>query len=360
MKTPEYFPTKYWHKLEDGRVQCDVCPQYCKLKEGQRGLCFVRMRKNDEIVLTTYGRSSGFCIDPVEKKPLYHFLPGTPILSFGTAGCNLGCKFCQNWDISKSREFDTLADEAMPEKLAEVAEQYHCKSIAYTYNDPIVFMEYAIDTAKACHKKGIKSVAVTNGFMCEKSREEFYQYMDAANVDLKGFSEEFYKKITNSRLQPVLDTLEYIKHHTKTWLEITTLLIPGLNDSEKEIEKSTSWILDHLGNDVPLHFTAFFPAYKMTNISPTPIETLQRARDIALNKGLLYVYTGNVIDIPGSTTYCRHCHKAIIERSGFTILNYQLTDNGHCKFCHTLCDGVFEGPAGNWGSKRLPIYLKEE
>ncbi|MCC6272247.1 MAG: AmmeMemoRadiSam system radical SAM enzyme, partial [Deltaproteobacteria bacterium] len=212
-------PTKYWHKLEDGRIQCDTCPRFCRLHEGQRGLCFVRMRQDDQIVLTTYGRSSGYCIDPIEKKPLNHFLPGTPVLSFGTAGCNLGCRFCQNWDISKSREIDTLSDEASPELIARVAEELGCKSVAFTYNDPVIFMEYAIDVAQACRERGIKAVAVTAGEICPEPREEFYRYMDAANVDLKAFNDRFYEKICSGKLQPVLDTLKYLKHETKVWFE---------------------------------------------------------------------------------------------------------------------------------------------
>ena len=261
-------PTKYWHQLEDGRIQCDTCPRFCRLKEGQRGLCFVRMRQDDQIMLTTYGRSSGYCIDPIEKKPLNHFLPGTPVLSFGTAGCNLGCRFCQNWDISKSREIDTLSDEASPELIARVAQELDCKSVAFTYNDPVIFMEYAIDVAQACHERGIKAVAVTAGEICPEPREEFYRFMDAANVDLKGFTEHFYEKICSGKLQPVLDTLNYLKHETKVWFEITTLLIPGLNDSEREIEEMTQWIHENLGPDVPLHFTAFHPDYRMMDLPP--------------------------------------------------------------------------------------------
>jgi pyruvate formate lyase activating enzyme len=204
--------THYWHRLPDGRIQCDVCPRACKLREGQRGLCFVRTCENEQIVLTTYGRSSGYCIDPIEKKPLNHFLPGSSVLSFGTAGCNLACKFCQNWDISKSREIDTLADEASPEKIARIAKELGCNSVAFTYNDPVVFMEYAIDVAKACHELGLYSVAVTAGYICSEPRLEFYRYMDAANVDLKAFTEDFYYKLTGAHLAPVLDTIEYFNN----------------------------------------------------------------------------------------------------------------------------------------------------
>jgi pyruvate formate lyase activating enzyme len=351
------FPAKYWHTIDDERIQCDLCPHHCKLREDQQGLCFVRARKNNQIVLTTYGKSSGFCVDPIEKKPLNHFLPGTSVFSFGTAGCNLACKFCQNWDISKSRENQTLADQAMPKTIAETAKKLNCKSVAFTYNEPIIFMEYAIDVAKECHKLGLKTVAVTNGFICDEPRKEFFSHIDAANVDLKAFTEQFYQKITGSSLQPVLDTLIYLKHHTNVWLEITNLIIPQENDSPEEINAMTKWIVKNLGPDVPIHFTAFFPAWKMLDHPSTPLETLTRAREIALKNGIRYAYTGNVHDIEGSSTYCHNCHNLLIERNGYNITKYKLTDDGHCCFCNTKCAGVFEGSPGTWGSKRQPIHL---
>src|SRR3989344_3751203 len=294
-------PTRYWHALGDGRVQCDVCPRYCKLREGQRGLCFVRGNQDGKIVLTTWGRSSVYCVDPIEKKPLNHFLPGTPVLSFGTGGCNLACKFCQNWDISKSREWDRLTDQATPETIARAARELGCRSVAYTYNDPVIFMEYAMDVARACREQGIRSVAVTAGYMCAEPRREFYQYMDAANVDLKAFTEEFYWKVTGAHLAPVPDTLEYLKRETKVWFEVTTLLIPGHNDSDKEIEEMTQWAVERLGPDVPWHFTAFHPDWKMPNVPPTPPASVSRARDIAMKNGQRYVYTGNVHDEAGGS-----------------------------------------------------------
>ena len=290
-------PTRYWHVLEDGRVQCDLCPRACKLNEGQRGMCFVRMREGDQVVLTTYGRSSGFCVDPIEKKPLNHFLPGTPVLSFGTAGCNLACRFCQNWDISKSREFHTLADQASPETIARAARELGCRSVAFTYNDPVIFMEYAIDVAQACHEVGIKTVAVTAGYICAEPREAFYAHMDAANIDLKAFTEDFYRKITVSALQPVLDTLKYVRHETDVWFELTNLLIPGHNDSDAELEEMTQWVVEELGPDVPMHFSAFHPDYKMRDVPHTPPSTLSRARAIARKNGVRYAYTGNVYDL---------------------------------------------------------------
>ena len=270
---PDHFPTQYWHSLTDHRIQCDVCPRACKLHEGQEGLCYVRANHGGRVVLTTYGRSSGYCVDPIEKKPLNHFLPGTPVLSFGTAGCNLACKFCQNWDISKSREAHTLAERATPEDIAKLAQALDCRSVAYTYNDPVIFMEYAMDTASACHELGIRSVAVSAGYMCEAPREEFYAHMDAANIDLKAFTERFYWRVTGAHLEPVLDTLRYLKHDTDVWLELTTLLIPGENDSDQELQAMTQWVVEQLGPDVPMHFTAFHPDWKMLDRSPTPTST---------------------------------------------------------------------------------------
>ncbi len=353
----EYFPTRYWHKIADGRVQCDVCPRACKLREGQQGLCFVRACKDGEIVLTTYGRSSGFCVDPIEKKPLNHFLPGTPVLSFGTAGCNLACKFCQNWDMSKSREMDTLADAASPEDLARAAERLGCKSVAFTYNDPVIFLEYAIDTAQACRERGIRSVAVTAGYICEEPRLEFYRYMDAANVDLKAFTERFYHKVTGAHLQPVLETLEYLKHETEVWFEITNLVIPGENDSDREFEEMTQWIFEALGPDVPLHFTAFHPDWKMLNTPPTPSATLTRAREIGRKNGLRYVYTGNVHDPSGGTTGCHSCGVPLVVRDWYVLKAWHLSDVGRCEVCGTACAGVFDGAPGRWGARRMPVRL---
>lgn len=352
-------PTQYWHRLDDGRVQCDTCPRFCRLNEGQRGLCFVRMREADQIVLTTYGRSSGYCIDPIEKKPLNHFLPGTPVLSFGTAGCNLGCRFCQNWDISKSREIDTLSDEASPELIARAAEALGCRSVAFTYNDPVIFLEYAVDVAQACHERGIQAVAVTAGEICPEPRRDFYRHMDAANVDLKGFTEEFYSKVCSAKLEPVLETLKYLKHETKVWFEITTLLIPGLNDSDKELEEETQWIRENLGPDVPLHFTAFHPDYKMIDRPPTPPATLTRARSIGLKNGLHYVYTGNVHDGDGGSTYCGSCGKLLIGRDWYVLKAWNLDEHGCCQYCSAPLPGVFESRAGTWGAKRVPVRLKD-
>jgi pyruvate formate lyase activating enzyme len=350
-------PTRYWHRLDDGRVQCDVCPRACKLHEGQRGMCFVRAREHDAIVLTTYGRSSGFCVDPIEKKPLNHFLPGTPILSFGTAGCNLACRFCQNWDISKSRETDTLADAASPERIAEAAAAYRSRSVAFTYNDPVIFHEYAIDVAQACHERGIRSVAVTAGYQCSEPRAEFYRHMDAANVDLKGFREEFYHELCAGHLEPVLDTLRYLKHETDVWFEITTLLIPDQNDSDTELDALTGWVVSELGPDVPVHFTAFHPDWKMLDVPPTPATTLKRARRIGLANGLRHVYTGNVRDLEGGTTFCHQCGGRLIVRDGYTLRQWHLTADGACPDCGARVSGVFEAEPGSWGTRRQPVRL---
>jgi pyruvate formate lyase activating enzyme len=352
-------PTRYWHRLDDGRVQCDLCPRYCKLREGQRGFCFVRAREEDQIVLTTYGRSSGFCVDPIEKKPLYHYLPGTPVLSFGTAGCNLGCKFCQNWDISKSREIDTLADAATPEAIATAASRLKCRSVAFTYNDPVIFHEYAIDVAKACRERGIKTVAVTAGEVCAEPRAEFYQFMDAANVDLKAFSERFYREVCAGSLRPVLETLQYLKHETSVWFELTNLLIPGENDSDAEIDAMTRWIVESLGPDVPLHFSAFHPDHRMLDRPPTPPATLRRARQIALANGVRYAYVGNVHDHEADSTYCHHCGEMLIGRDWYELKAWNLAAGGDCPNCRTRCTGVFEGKPGAWGRRRQPVRLAE-
>ncbi len=353
-------PARYWHQLEDGRIQCDLCPRDCKLHDGQRGACFVRARAGDELVLTTYGRSSGFCVDPIEKKPLNHFLPGSTVLSFGTAGCNLACKFCQNWDISKTRDFDRLADQASPEAIAQTAQALGCRSVAFTYNDPVIFAEYAMDVADACHARGIRTVAVTAGYMREAPRRDFYAKMDAANVDLKAFTDAFYFKLTGARLAPVLDTLRYIRHETSTWLEITTLLIPGHNDSPEEIAALSRWIARELGPDVPLHFTAFHPDFKMTGVAPTPPETLRQARQSALEVGLLHVYTGNVHDEEGGTTRCPSCSSPLVVRDWHEIRRYELTPAGACPRCQTTLAGRFGKFENRTGIRRFPVKVQGE
>jgi pyruvate formate lyase activating enzyme len=353
--TESNYPGRWWHRLPDGRLECRLCPRFCKLNEGQRGFCFVRKRSDDQIVLTTYGRSSGFCIDPIEKKPLNHFLPGTSVLSFGTAGCNLGCRFCQNWDISKAREWDKLADAASPEDIAREARRLGCRSVAFTYNDPVIFAEYAIDVAQACREHGIRTVAVTAGYITPEARTDFYQHMDAANVDLKAFSDDFYHRLCFASLAPVLETLKFLKE-TDVWFEVTTLLIPDENDSDAEIHRAAEWFAGNLGPNVPWHFTAFHPDFKMLNKPRTPPNTLNRAREIALSKGLHYVYTGNVHDTDGSSTWCPGCGQLLIERDWYELGEWNLAGN-RCGYCGADIPGHFECRPGSWGATRRAVRL---
>ncbi|MCZ7652357.1 MAG: AmmeMemoRadiSam system radical SAM enzyme [Thermoanaerobaculia bacterium] len=350
-------PTRYWHRLDDGRVQCDLCPRFCRLREGQRGLCFVRGALGGAVVLATYGRSSGFCVDPIEKKPLNHFYPGSAVLSFGTAGCNLACRFCQNWDISKSRDTDRLADEASPEAIAAAAAELGCRSVAFTYNDPVVFHEYALDVARACHARGILTVAVTAGAICPAPRAELFAEMDAANVDLKAFTERFYREVCGGELAPVLDTLVYLRRETDVWLEITNLLIPGLNDSPAELDAMTRWIVAELGPDVPVHFTAFHPDWKLTDRPPTPRRTLTMAREIARRNGVRHAYTGNVDDEDGGATRCAGCGALLVGRRGYSLTAWGLDRAGRCAACGAPCPGRFDPVPGSWGARRLPVRL---
>lgn len=350
---PTFPATKWWHP-EGDRIVCDLCPRECRLGEGQRGFCFVRKNEGGEMQLTTYGKSTGFCIDPIEKKPLNHFLPGTPVLSFGTAGCNLGCKFCQNWDISKSRELEALQSDASPSGIAQAALRHGARSVAFTYNDPVIFLEYARDTALACLDVGIEPVVVTAGYVNPLARADLFGPMRAANVDLKAFTEEFYNKITAGHLAPVLDTLRYLVHETEVWTEVTTLLIPGLNDSDDELHQMCAWIAANLGPQVSLHFSAFHPDHKMRDVAATPAQTLSRARAIGLQEGLHYVYTGNVHDAEGDTTFCPGCRAPVIERDWYQLLSYRIVDGG-CAACGQPIAGHFEAQPGTWGRRRLPI-----
>ncbi|HND53491.1 MAG TPA: AmmeMemoRadiSam system radical SAM enzyme, partial [Pirellulaceae bacterium] len=353
-------PGGWWHDdPEHGRIVCDLCPRECHLKDGDRGFCFVRQNVGGEMLLTTYGRSTGFCIDPIEKKPLNHFYPGTSVLSFGTAGCNLGCKFCQNWDISKSREVERLSELAWPEAIAEAARHFDCRSVAYTYNDPVIWAEYAIDAARACRAVGVKNVAVTAGYISEVARAAFYEFMDAANVDLKGFTEEFYYKVTYSHLQPVLDTLAWLHQETDVWLEITNLIIPQTNDSMDDIRRMCDWILAACGDETPVHFTAFHPDFRMRDLPNTPHATLLEAYELARRVGLKHVYTGNVDDVAHQSTYCPHCRALLIERNWYALGAYQLTgENGdRCGKCGGAVAGRFDKSPGSWGRRRLPVQI---
>jgi pyruvate formate lyase activating enzyme len=351
------YSANYWHLLEDGRLQCDLCPRHCRLRDGQRAFCFVRAREGDELVLSTYGRSTGFCIDPIEKKPLNHFLPGTPVLSFGTAGCNLGCKFCQNWDISKAKEVARLSEHASAEAIALAASRSGCRSVAFTYNDPVIWAEYAMDVARACHQLGVKTVAVTAAYITEQARGDFFGQMDAANIDLKAFTEQFYKSLCFAALKPILDTLKWLKEETDVWFEITTLLIPGQNDSRDEIQRLSAWIAENLGTDIPLHFSAFHPDYKMRDLPRTPAQTLTNARAIAMAEGIKYVYSGNVHDKEGDATRCPSCRTVLIQRDWYELLKWQLKA-GACSNCGTSIAGVFEAKPGTWGAKRQPVRIR--
>jgi AmmeMemoRadiSam system radical SAM enzyme/AmmeMemoRadiSam system protein B/uncharacterized protein (TIGR00296 family) len=351
-----HHPGQWWHADGD-RIVCDLCPRECSLNDGARGFCFVRQNIGGRMALTTYGRSTGFCIDPIEKKPLNHFYPGTSVLSFGTAGCNLGCRFCQNWDISKSREVERLSSQAFPEDIARAALSLECRSVAFTYNDPIIWAEYAIDTARACRAMGIRSVAVTAGYITEEAREPFFSQMDAANVDLKAFTEEFYHKITASHLQPVLDTLRWLKHETDVWLEITNLIIPDANDSADELKQMCEWLIEAVGAEVPVHFSGFHPDYRMMDRGDTPAETLNMAREIAIAAGLQYVYTGNVNDHERQSTFCPNCKTIVIERDRYSLGVYNL-DGSRCRNCAHKISGHFDAAPGTWGARRLPVDMR--
>ncbi len=357
MVSPGVVRGRWWHRTERGRIQCDLCPRFCKLKEGQRGFCFVRQADADGVLLTSYGRASGFCVDPIAKKPLNHFLPGSSVLSFGTAGCNLGCRFCQNWDISKAREMEKLADWAPAEAVARAAKQAGSRSIAFTYNDPVIFAEYAIDCAKAAHDEGLKTVVVSAGYITPEARGDFYENIDAANIDLKGFTEHFYRKLCFAELGPVLDTLRWLKHETNVWLEVTTLLIPGQNDSEEEVARLCEWLADNLGPDVPLHLSAFHPDFEMRDIPATPPATLARARQQARAAGLRHVYTGNVHDPAGQSTYCHACGEVLVERDWYTLGKYAIDEQGRCRSCRTPLAGVFDSAPGTWGPRRHRLHI---
>jgi pyruvate formate lyase activating enzyme len=352
-----YVRGRWHHALPDGRIQCDLCPRYCKLQDGQRAFCFVRQRAGDDIYLTSYGKATGFCIDPIEKKPLNHFYPGSSVLSFGTAGCNLGCRFCQNWDISKAREIERLSDAATPDQVADAALAAGCRSVAFTYNDPVIFAEYAVDTAKACRERGIKAVAVTAGYIAPDARKDFYAWMDAANVDLKAFTERFYEKLCYAALGPVLDTLRFLKHETEVWFEVTTLLIPGQNDSPEEVDRLCAWFVENLGPDVPLHFTAFHPDFKMLEVARTPGEICKRARDQAKAHGLRHVYSGNIHDASGQSTYCSGCSQLLIQRDWYELGAYRLK-GAACENCGTSLPGRFGNKRSEpWGRRRLRVAI---
>lgn len=332
---------KWWTLREDGRIRCDLCPRACTLRDGQRGFCYTRMAQGQKMVLDTYGRCSGLGLDPIEKKPLYQFLPGSQVLSFGTAGCNLNCRFCQNWDISKARENDRSTTAVSPGEIADLAVHYGAQSVAFTYNDPTIFAEYAIDTARTCHAEKLRTVAVSAGYICAEPRREMYAEMDGANLDLKGFTEDFYWHLTGAHLHDVLETIAYVCNETECWVELTTLLIPGHNDSDAEIRNLSKWIVENVGPDVPLHFSAFHPDWKMRDVPRTPASTLQRAREIARGEGIRFVYIGNIRDREGGTTFCPGCGDSLIVRDWFDVCENTVGESGQCPRCATVLPGVW-------------------
>ena len=327
-----------YQKIINDKIQCEICPRYCKLGINQRGFCYVRKNNGNGIELETFGYNTGLAVDPIEKKPLYHFYPNTKALSFGTLGCNMGCLFCQNWQTTKVKYPVENCEKINPDEIVKIAKEYNCKSVAFTYNDPIVFYEYAIETAKLCRQEGIKTVAVTAGYINPKPREEFFSLMDAANIDLKGFSEKFYNKNCMAHLFPVLDTIKYVYNKTDCFVELTTLIIEGEND--KYINEECEWILNNLSDAVPLHFSAFTPRYKFKNKQQTSFNTLLSAYQTAKKAGLKHVYTGNISTIETSTTYCKHCKSPLLVRNGYSLIENNI-ENGCCKFCKTKIEGIF-------------------
>ena len=336
-------PARWWQREDDGRLLCTLCPRLCRLGDGQAGFCYIRQNRGGELVSLGYGRPTGFAVDPIEKKPLHHFLPGTGVLSFGTAGCNLGCKFCQNWSISKAKLDELQSRHTAPSEVVDLAISEGCPSIAYTYNDPVIFGEFVVDVSRNAHERGVRNVMVTAGYVMPEARAEIFRQIDAVNVDLKGFSEAFYRKTTLSHLEPVLDTLRWLGNETDIWLEVTTLVIPSLNDSADELQREFDWLLENLGPDVPLHLTAFHPDYRMRSLPRTPLETLQGAWEIARAAGLRYVYLGNVFHRDAQTTRCAECGAILIERDWHRVENVHptLLADGRCHSCRALIPGVW-------------------
>jgi pyruvate formate lyase activating enzyme len=330
---------RWWETMPDGRLHCYLCPRHCHIGEGQTGFCFIRKNEGGRLVQLGYGRPAALQMDPIEKKPLNHFFPGTKILSMGTAGCNMGCFFCQNWDISKAKSDQVNSASLTADQVVELALQHGSPSIAFTYNEPTIWSEYAIDIARVAHQEGINTVMVSNGYITREAFFDVYQHMDAANIDLKAFTENFYSKITLTHLEPVLEVLKWLRHETEVWFEITNLIIPTLNDDDREFRRLCDWVLQNLGDDVPLHFTAFHPDFKLRDKPPTPPETLHRARQLAFEMGLKFVYEGNIWS-DGGNTLCPGCKRAIIRRSWHAILSNDLRD-GACKHCGTRIPGVF-------------------
>jgi len=339
-KTESLHEARWWEAEASGRVHCFLCPRHCHIHSGQAGFCFIRVNQGGKLYSLGYGSPAALQVDPIEKKPLNHFLPGTRVFSMGTAGCNMGCFFCQNWDISKSRHDQVHSQLVSPEDVPLLALQHGCDSIAFTYNEPTIWGEYVIDICREARKHGLKTVMVTNGYITYEAFHDIYDHIDAANVDLKAFTETFYGKITLTHLQPVLETLEWLKKETPVWFELTNLMIPGLNDDPAETRKLAEWVLEHLGPDVPLHFTAFHPDFKLRDKPKTPPETLHRARAIALEMGLHYVYEGNIYS-DSANTHCSNCKALLIRRSWHDVLENRMKD-GACSECGFAIPGVWD------------------
>ncbi|HSV74671.1 MAG TPA: AmmeMemoRadiSam system radical SAM enzyme [Chthonomonadales bacterium] len=331
---------RFTRPLPDGRLECSGCPRACRLRDGQPGACGARMRRGESVALLDYGRTSGLCVDPIEKKPLYHFLPGTRTLSFGTRGCTLACRFCQNWHMSRPRATVPL-EPTSPEAIAEAAVRAGCASVAFTYNEPVVFAEFAIDVARACRARGVRTVAVTNGWVEGEARHALFGAMDAANVDLKALDDGYYRQLCAGSLAPVLGTLRHLRRETAVWVEVTNLLLSGENDEPDACARLAAWVARELGPHVPVHFTAFRPAHRLQDRPPTPAASLTAARSRAIGEGLRHVYTGNVSDPEGSATRCHSCGQALVERMGFRVVRDRLGAGGSCPRCGTSCAGVW-------------------
>jgi pyruvate formate lyase activating enzyme len=339
-KTENLHEARWWESEPNGRVHCYLCPRHCHIHSGQSGFCFIRINQNGKLYSLGYGAPAALQVDPIEKKPLNHFLPGTRVFSMGTAGCNMGCFFCQNWDISKSRHDQVRSQPVPPEDVPLLALKHGCDSIAFTYNEPTIWGEYVIDICKSAKEYGLKTVMVTNGYITHEAFSEIYPYIDAANVDLKAFTENFYGKITLTHLQPVLEMLLWLRAETNVWFELTNLMISTLNDDPAETRKLSEWVLQNLGPDVPLHFTAFHPDFKLQDKPRTPLETLHQARKIALDTGLHYLYEGNIYS-DAASTYCPACHALLIRRSWHDVQLNRLL-KGKCPDCGHSIAGVWE------------------
>lgn len=332
-------PARWWKAIDGGRVECELCPQACRVADRERGECGVRENRGGEYYTLVHSRACSLHLDPIEKKPFYHVLPGQAALSVAAPGCNIECKFCQNWQIAQVRPEQVETVELPPEHLVRLARRHGAPTIACTYSEPVVWAEYVHDIARAGNKQGVRTLLVSNGYINPGPMAEIIEDLAAVKIDLKAFTREFYRETCSGELQPVLDTLELLRKK-KVWTEIVVLVIPTLNDSDQELERLTGFVAKQLGADVPVHFTRFHPSYRLQNLPPTPVRTLERAREIGLEQGLHFVYVGNVPGHPGNHTYCPSCGKLLIRRIGYKVLATGLKD-GHCPACKTLVPGVW-------------------